>query len=183
MRYLIGVILAILIIIFVIIKLLSGGGNPESTKKSLLDYADTDTTVRYVIDTPVQASAEHRQIVITVGKDVANLSVLKGYQGEVINSKNYDNNRDAYANFLLGLQRSGGYTQGNDSKSTLDERGYCATGDRYSYDIVDGNGNRIQHYWSTSCGPKTFKGKPGIVRELFREQIPDYDQLTQDISY
>jgi hypothetical protein len=55
MRYLIGVILAIVVIIFVIIKLLSGGGS-DTTKQApdLISYANTDTSVRYTIDNPVQ---------------------------------------------------------------------------------------------------------------------------------
>jgi hypothetical protein len=184
MRYLIGVILAILIIIFVIIKLLGGGGSnpPSNVSRNLVTYATTDTTMRYTVDSPVQANETHRQIVITVGQNQATLSVLKGYQGEVVRTKSYDNNSDAYANFLLALQRTGGYTLGDNNPDLQDDRGYCANGERFNYDIVNGDGSRIQHYWSTSCKQKTFKGDISAVQELFQNQIPDYDTLTNDVQ-
>jgi hypothetical protein len=83
----------------------------------------------------------------------------------------------------LALQHSGGYTLGNNDPALRDERGYCATGNRYSYDIVSGDGDRLQHYWSTSCSQKTFKGLPEIVRNLFTAQIPNFDDYTADINY
>lgn len=184
MKYLIGIVVAILIIIFVIIKLLSGGSSQPATEaRHLLQYAKTDTVVRYTIDNPVQANDSHKDIIVTVGKDQATLTVTQGYEGTVVRSKSYDNNENAYATLLAALERSGGYTLGNTDKDLQDERGYCATGDRYDYDIIDGSGNRIQHLWSTSCKDKTFKGNIDIVNNLFRAQIPDFDSLTSDVNY
>lgn len=183
MKYLIGIVVAILIIIFVIIKLLSGGSDQPMTKaQPLLHYANTNTLVRYTIDNPVQSNETHNDIIITVGKDQATLTVTQGYQGTVVRTQSYDNNQNAYANFLAALERTGGYTLGDTNKDTQDERGYCATGNRYSYDIVDGSGNLTQHLWATSCKQKTFKGSIDLVDRLFRDQIPDFNSLTNDVN-
>jgi hypothetical protein len=183
MRYLIGILLFIFLIIFVIVKLLTGGSDEQpKLPPNLSSYADTTTTVRYKIDTPVSAAETHRVVTIEVGNNSAVFTVSKGYDGEVIQSRSYPVTTNGYATFLLSLQRTGGFNQGNDDESLRDERGYCATGNRYSYDIVRGDGSLIQHYWSTSCKQKTFEGIPGQVQELFMAQVPDFDDLTQDID-
>jgi hypothetical protein len=191
MKYLIGLILSILVILFIIIKLLSGGGGgngantsiTQTQPKSLADYADTDVTVRYTIDNPVQAPATHRDIIITVGRDSADLTVTKGYDGEVIKHKAYPNSENSYANFLMALDRSAKFTKGKDDPSLRDGRGYCATRDRFIYEIVAADGSLIQHFWSTSCRTATFEGDNGITRDLFISQIPDFDALTLNVSY
>jgi hypothetical protein len=184
MRYLIGLVVFILLVIFVIIKLLSGGSSDKTElPPSLASYANTSTTVRYTIDNPTQASETHRDIIIEVGSNVATLTVTKGYEGEIVRTQSYNMNSNAYADFLLALDRSGGYTLGNTDKKVADERGYCATGNRYIYEIIDGSGNKVQHLWSTSCKEKTFKGLPKVVNELFEKQIPNFGDLVDDVDY
>jgi hypothetical protein len=184
MRFLIGVLVFIFILIFIIIKLLTGGSSEQKNlPPSLISYANSDTTVRYVIDNPVQNDASHRDIIVTVGKDAATLTITGGYNGNIVSTQSFTSNPNAYAAFLASLDKSANFTKGSTDTSAQDERGYCATGNRYSYDIVDGDGKRIQHFWSTSCGVKTFKGDTSVVSQLFRNQIPDFDQLTADIDY
>lgn len=183
MRYLIGLVIFILLIIFLIIKLLSGGNSKPNLPPSLSSYANTSTTVRYIIDNPVQAPQNHNDIVIEVGSSNADIKITTGYDGEVVKEQSFPMTDAAYAAFLLSLQHSGGYTLGNNDPQLKDERGYCATGNRYSYDIISGDGDRIQHYWSTSCNQKTFKGLPDVVRQLFERQIPNFDEYTSDIDF
>lgn len=185
MRYLIGILVFIFLLIFLIIRLLSGGGGSEQKNlpPALISYANTDTTVRYIIDNPTQNDETHRDIIITVGKDAATLTITGGYNGNIISTESFTGNPNAYAAFLASLDKSGGFTKGDNRASVQDERGYCATGNRFSYDIVDGDGKRIQHLWSTSCGVKTFKGVTGIVDQLFRNQIPNFDDRTQNIEF
>jgi hypothetical protein len=184
MRYLIGVLVFIFLLIFLIIKLLSGGsGQKQPLPPSLVSYATTDTTVRYIIDNPTQNDKTHRDIIITVGQDAATLTITGGYNGNIISSRSFDSNPNSYAAFLSGLDKTGQYTKGNTDSRYVDERGYCANGNRYSYDIVNGDGKRIQHLWSTTCGVKTFKGQPEEVSRLFRQQIPNFDDLTHDVDF
>jgi hypothetical protein len=182
MRYLIGLVIFILLIIFLIIKLLTGGSKPN-LPPSLVSYADTATTVRYTIDNPVQAPETHNDIIIEVGSSSTDIRIMKGYDNEVVKEESFPMSTSAYATFLLSLQHSAGYTLGNTDPQLQDERGYCATGNRFSYDIIGGDGHRIQHLWSTSCKDKTFHGLPGVVRDLFTAQVPNFDDYTADIDY
>ena len=183
MRYLIGLLITIAVIIFIIIRLLSGGSDtPGQPVPELADYASTDTVVRMIVANSVQAIDMHRRVEITVGRDSAEFVLFRGYDGEELNSKRYGMNEQAYESFLRALDISGRYTEGNPDPDLEDERGYCAIGSRYVFEIVDGDGEVIQHYWSTSCGPKTFDGDTDTVRQLFELQIPDYDDLLDDVD-
>ena len=181
-RYIVGLLVIIVVIIFIIIRLLSGGGAPTPKQTVLEDYANSDTTMRFVIESPTQSAKAHREIEIVVGKDNAALTVYKGYDGEEVRSKSYPMSVAAYADFLRGLRLSGHYTSGNSADSMKDERGYCALGDTYVYEIVDPSGNATQHFWSTDCGTKTFQGNAEIVQQMFKNEIPDYDTLTEDVN-
>ncbi len=181
MRYLIGLVLAIVVIIFIIIRLLSGGGG--ETKQTLLeDYSMTDTTMRYVIDNPTQASQTHNQVEIVVGRSDATITVYQGYEGSVVRTKTYPMNTLAYRDFLRALRLTGHYTVGNDDPNFKDESGYCGLGNRFIYEIVDGSGTVIQHFWSTTCGEKTFRGEAAKVASLFKKQIPDYNKQVYGIK-
>lgn len=186
MRYLIGLILSIAVIVFIIIRLLIGGGGDTTTSEapqSLASYANSDVTVRYTIDNPVQAAQTHNDIIIDVGNAEAVLTITKGYNGEVVRTKSYPTGVEAYETFLLALDRTGNFTNGNTDPALRDERGYCANGNRYIYQIIGSDGTAIQHFWSTSCGTKTFQGDSREVERLFVNQIPDYGSLVEGVAY
>lgn len=180
MRYFGGFLIAVGIIIVVLILIFRGGG-PEQKPLFLPDYAPTAAVAQYTIDGSVSNPETHRQIQITVGNSSAVLTVIKGYQGEVVRSQTYPMDQAAYEAFLYALQRSG-YTEGDNDQKLADERGYCPTGQRYIYEMLNGD-KQLLRYWSTSCGStKTFKGNDAIVRRLFIKQIPDYDTLTSSVN-
>jgi hypothetical protein len=184
MRYLIGLLITIAVIIFIIIRLLAGGGGDNAPKaQQLAELAATDTKVRLTIENPVQATETHREIEITVGRNSADFVLYRGYENDTIRSKTYGMNETSYADFLRSLQLSGKYTEGSNDASLRDERGYCATGTRYVYEIIDENNSVTQHYWSTSCGPKTFGGDAEVVQNLFQLQVPDYFDLIEDVAF
>lgn len=181
MRYIIGFLLSIAVLIFIFVLIFRGGGEeaaPEAQKK-LIDYANTSIVVELTTDGPVSADQTHRVIRTTVGRDESTLDYMQGYEGTVLQARTYANNQTSYASFLSALEIAG-YTQGNKDKALGDERGYCPEGYRYIYEIKDG-ARSIQRFWSTSCGgAKTFNGKSDVVRNLFQRQIPDYGRLTRD---
>jgi hypothetical protein len=139
--------------------------------------------VRYVIDNPVQAGDNHRDITIEVGNNAASITITKGYQNEAIKSESFPTSVEGYRTFLLALEHTADFTNGNNDEKLRDERGYCATGNRYSYDIVSGEGKQLQHYWSTTCKDKTFKGNADAASRLFRMQIPNFDDFVRGVDY
>ncbi len=183
MKFLIGVVITIVLLIFIIIKLLTGGsGSKAPAPLNLASYASTATTVRYTIDGPVSAPQTHNDIIIEVGSSSTDIKITKGYDGEVIKEQSFPMTESAYSTFLLALQKSAGYNLGNSNKKFQDQRGACATGNRFIYEVISGEGDTLQHFWSTSCKDKTFKGLPDVVRQLFEAQVPNYNDFTESVS-
>lgn len=186
MRYFIGFLISIGLIVLIIVLLFHHGGSGKvpATKAPLISYSNSDTTVREIIDQTINAPQNHRTIQITVGRDTTTFELIQGYDGNPLNTKTYPMTASAYAVFLHALQHEG-YTLGNDDSTLKDERGFCPLGTRYIFEVVDGSGSDIERFWTTSCGsgsPSTFKGKTATVLQLFQQQVPDYDTLTANLS-
>lgn len=183
MRYFIGFLVTIGLLIVLIVLLLSGSGHKTKppTPKTLPDYATTDASVRLTIDGQINADQTHRQIRITVNRDDATFDLIQGYQGTVISTQSYANNESAYSNFLYALSHVG-FTLGDNSKLLANEKGYCPLGNRYIFELIN-NGQDVQRYWATTCGkPRTYGGNVSATLNLFKLQIPDYSTLTQNVS-
>ena len=186
MRYFIGFLITIGLIILLIVLLFHHGGSGKvpATKAPLISYANTDTIVRETMDQVINAPDNHRTIQITVGRDNTTFELIQGYDGNPLTTKTYPMTESAYNVFLHALQHAG-YTLGNDDNAAKDERGYCPLGTRYIFEVIDGSGADIERFWTTSCGsgvPSTFKGKTPTILQLFKLQVPDYDHLTANVS-
>lgn len=179
MRYITGILIAIglvVLIIILIIKAFTGGSGTPQNQIDLNSYANTTAVMQMTIDGPINADQTHNQVQVTVGRDETTLQVLSGYQGKVVFTKTFDNNQDSYTQFLHALTITG-YTEGNSDPSVRDERGRCPTGERFVFEAVSG-GQDVLRWWSDSCGEGNFRGRPDIVRNLFKAQVPDYNKLT-----
>lgn len=181
MRFIIGTLIAIGLLIFVFVLIFRGGGDTaDKPIPKMIDYANTSTYVQFTEEGPVSADQTHRRVRITVSNQEASLEVFNGYQNDLVRSKSYTSNSAAYADLLRALDIAG-YTRGVTDKELADERGYCQAGTRYIMAIRDGSRD-IQRFWSSSCGNiGSFKGKTSVVRDLFHRQIPEYGQLTRGV--
>jgi hypothetical protein len=178
--FLLAVGLIIVVIILIIHGLLSGPSVAPSVPKSLTDYVGTSTSVQFTIDSPVASADQHKDVIINVSNYQATLTVTQGYEGQVLRSQSYPMSSNSFATFLSALNYNG-FTQGNSDPALKDERGHCALGARYVYEILDSNGDDIQHYWYTSCGSGTFSGNAAAIQQLFINQITNYNKLTNDV--
>ncbi len=182
MRYFVGFLLAIGLIIILILLLFRGGGKPKVpvTSKTLDSYATTSAEARFIIDGPVNADSLHEQIQISVNRDNVTFEHLRGYEGESVKLQNYPNNQSAYTTFLLALAHAG-FTHGNTDPALSDERGYCPLGDRFIVELIQDD-RTLERFWSTSCGgPKTYLGNANLTRALFQAQVPDYLKQISDV--
>lgn len=182
MRYITGILIAIGLVVLTIVLIIKafGGGGPEQKRIDLTSYAGTDAVMQMIIDGSLNSDEKHRQVKITVGRDETTMDVIQGYEGQVIRSQTYKNNQTAYGNFLRALEVNG-YINGDPNPNLKDERGQCATGQRYIFEALSG-GEDVVRWWATSCGGGNFKGDRNTVRTLFRNQIPDFSKLAQGTS-
>jgi hypothetical protein len=185
MRYILWFLAVIGLIIIVIILLFGhgGGGTKKTaiTPETLLSYSNTSAQVRATIDGPINSNQQHQSVQITVDQNNVTYDQLTGYEGQVVNQQTFSSNQPAFAVFLHALNVAG-YTEGNNSPSLSDERGYCATGDRYIFEVIN-NGKDVSRFWSTSCGnPRSYNGDLGLTLTLFEAQVPNFSNLTQNLQ-
>jgi len=186
MRYFIGYIITIGLLIVLILFLVSGGGGKKSghgaaVPKLLNSYAYTDAEVRLVLDGPINADENHQTIDITVDSLDATYTQTQGYDGTVVNSQTFPNTQNSYYAFLTALMQED-YTAGTSLTGFNSDTGLCPLGDRYNFEIIQ-NGQMLQNYWSTTCGGvATFKGNIPSTLDLFEAQIPNYDSLSASVA-
>jgi len=148
----------------------------------MAEYADGAATVSFTTEGPTNADENHRSIIMTVSNNIRSLEVTSGYQGQVIQSKSYGNNVSAFREFLAGLQTEGFLIQR--SKTTVASiQGQCPLGIKYTFASTGING-APDNLWTTSCLSKTrtFGGSLGVIKQLFQNQIPDYNSLVSDVD-
>ncbi len=185
MRYFVGFIITIGLII-VLILMLFGGGSKDKTKlpqstKTLDSYSTTNAEARMTIDGPVNANQIHKKLQINVSKDEVTYKQYTGYEGKVTKRSSYQNNQNAYANFLRALAVAG-FTRGSLDEQLKDERGQCPLGSRYIFEFIQDD-KQIERYWATSChGQKSFLGAFDINVQLFEAQVPDFDKVNNNFS-
>lgn len=195
MRYFIGFLVTIGLLILLIVLLLTGGGGNNGsgghknspvpakprTVSELASYADTDAAVQMIIDGQINADQNHSAVRVTITNSDVTFEQIQGYQGTVVNTQTYQNNVSAYNNFLYAIGRAG-FLLGDNNPKLANEKGYCALGSRFVFTLNEG-GNQIQRYWATSCGGvSTYKGNLGLTVSLIKLQVPDYSKLTSNIS-
>lgn len=177
------IIIAIVVAAFVVASLAIGGGSSKSDSNSainLADYASTSKSVKLSIGGNLRSDSEYREFDITVSQNRTSIDVIGGYQGNVLETKSYENNQSAYRNFLAALQRAG-FTKGSDNDKDGNVEGACASGRRFVLEIMDGN-QVEQNYWTSSCKTGNFEGKIDQIITLFQWQVPDYSAITGKYS-
>jgi hypothetical protein len=180
-RYLIGLGLVIVLLFIVIFMIVRGGGDnsakvPE-TKRELTSYAGEEN-VRITMTTigPITSPDTHRESQVSISNSQSIVEAMQGYDGAVVASRAYPMSTESFREFLSALEKVN-FTEGDSDEKLQDDRGYCATGQRYIFEIYQG-AKEIQRFWATSCGgPKTYNGELNRTLNLFQAQIPDYNDV------
>lgn len=171
----------VVLIIVLFVKLLTGGKSQPLHQVDVGKYANTSATATLTIDAFTNIDQEHHVVKISVSNTQNVIDVMKGYQGSILTSQTYPNNPTAFGVFLQTMKLLN-FSRGK--SVNVDYRGYCPTGDRYTYEFSDGS-TQLFSYWSTSCGGQgSFEGNAGAVRQQFERQIPSaaFSRLTAGTS-
>lgn len=181
-RIILIVVFIILLVSFVIWLFRPKNVTPPPTveaPKESVKYS----AVRYVQEGEITAPENHNTIVITVTNSSRRIEVYRGYDTGPKRSESYPNNQESYDKFYSALVSSGYFSE-RENKNDLDREGYCPLGIRYDY--VAGNDIAYPDYetWGASCSSKagTYAGKSSTVRTLFKNQIPEYRDITKGVS-
>jgi hypothetical protein len=151
----------------------------QTEKINLTDYTRPNTSVKITVEGPIVADENFESYEIEVGQNFRRITVYKGYGKTVVLQKSYDNNDVAFESFMKALAKAG-FTNSNSSTATEDERGSCATGKRYVYELKDFD-EQVSRLWNTTCSTKigTLTGGGQAIRSLFKAQIPEYQEFAK----
>lgn len=184
MKYIFG-ILGTIVALFVLVVFVfntDDASTPQSNVEKvaqLTDYAEKNSNVSHTTIGKLVGTEERREIRIVVSPTERRLEIISGYDGDIISTQSYPNDKAAYQNFLSALGGQGFITSKKTSIS--DQRSVCPTGTRYVYDVSE-NGNHVINLWSVSCNRDgTFNGRAGTIRTLFQAQIPEYNRQVVNI--
>lgn len=184
---LIAIILGFIAFIVILVMIFGGDdkkpATPVNPLKPIADYAETDATVSFTVDGTVNGDEMHRAIRITISTNQRQLDVLQGYNPQVITSKTFINNQEAYTVFLKSIGNSGFLLKNTKSKAPADERGQCPLGFRYILDLSQ-DGEDLSRTWSSTCGTAVGNSGAAIatIQQLFQRQIPNYNTLVNQVN-
>lgn len=194
----VGVIIAIVVLLVILLvgviavnisknnKAENKSANTSSSKEdqnySLLDNAQSNSVTAYV-EKGVTADEKHYSISMTISADNRTIRVLKGYQNVEDKSEGLPNNIEAYKTFLMAIDRYN-FTQKREDKSEHGWRGACPTQKGYRFKLSDQAYEQFDRWYSSCDGVRygDYGGKVGSVYNLFRDQFPNYGEITSGIS-
>lgn len=182
---LIVVIIAVIAVVSIGRAIFFNGNDNEQNAKtdpaveSSLLKTTSDRGVKLTVRGPIVADENFTSYTITSSPSARMMSVYNGYLDSVRDERNYDNNAQAYTQFVYALDNANmSKAKASDNK---DEqlRGICATGYIYEY-ATTLNGQVVDTLWTSTCsGSKgTLDASTSQLNNLFQKQIPDYDDLT-----
>lgn len=152
----------------------------DSMSTSLVD-TDEDRSVRWAVRGPIVANEKFRSYQITVSPTSRSYTVYTGYLDQVVLTHRYENNRQAYEQFVYALAKADVTNTRNAADNDI--RGACATqGLAFVFETAK-DGTADQSEWTTTCaGSKgTMTAKPAQVQALFVNQIPDFSPKFDEI--
>lgn len=158
----------------------SGNGDTEEQKtqaevaRDELLKVGVDRSVSMTVRGNIVGDESFRSYQIVISPSEREYIVYKGYLEEVLSRKTYENNIQAYEQFVHALDKAALTTAGKyTTEEAGDLRGVCATGRIYQYDILS-SGSVAESYWTSTCkgSPGTFGANVAQVTNLFTAQIP-----------
>jgi hypothetical protein len=137
----------------------------------LLESPTDKTAVRLTVRGPIVAKEQHYSIALTINASRRSLLIFRGYDGEIMATTDFDNNRAAFDDLLAALNRAG--MMNSTTEGTNDNAGVCAIGQLIQFEVLDDD-KTAKKLWTTSCVgiEGNFDGLAANVVDLFLRQVP-----------
>lgn len=160
-----------------------GSDAPVNNGKAALTQATADRSVRMSVRGPIVANENFHTYTISVSPDSRSMTTYVGYTGEQVDTAPLSNNLQAYTQFVNALARANmmeGTPLTGDANNT---DGVCATGSLYVFEVLQAT-NVVQSLWTSTCAgsPGSLKANLPQLQNLFRAQIPTYQQLARKVN-
>lgn len=187
----IPIILVLIVIAIVIAALVSIGravlGGNTSTQsnpgRDALLTTTPDHSVRMTVRGPIVANENFHSYQVVIDPTSRMMTTYQGYVETPIATRSYDNNTQAYEQFVYALDKANMMNDDELTGSQNDTRGICATGIVYEFETLQ-NGATVKKLWTSTCkgSPGSFKQSVSQVSNLFLSQIPDQKTLLSNLD-
>ena len=149
----------------------------DEKRRQQVTNINSGRSLRMTVYGPVVANEERESYEISVTTTSRRFTAYKGYSQSQVASSDYDNTYEAYQQFAYALARAGFDKTREVSADQEDDRGACATGKRYVYELFE-NGTSVKRIWTTNCNNVrgTYGGTNSVTYRLFQSQIPEFDK-------
>lgn len=186
MKYIIGgigIVIVVAIIIAIIVALIGRGDEApdvDEERLQLTEHIDSTSEVSITTYGRIVADEEYRAIRITVSESERVLEIIHGYNLSVEERVELPNNSAAYDAFMKSIEHAGFTAVQADQPETEDGR--CPLRTRSVYQ-VELNDDLVHRTWASPCTGEngTFGGDGSTIVELFRRQIPDYQDFRREV--
>lgn len=142
-------------------------------KSTQLNDTSADRTIRMTVRGAIVADEDFRSYQIQISPNERTFTIYKGYLGQLINSVTLGNNITAYEQFVHALDKAN-LVKGIELVSDKnDQRGICATGFVYDFQILKA-GKSQKDLWTSSCSGSrgSLDANLDQLTNLFTAQIP-----------
>lgn len=136
--------------------------------------------VRLTVRGPIVAEENFMSYTIAATPATRAMVVYNGYVDDIKDRKSYENNSQAYEQFVYALDKANMMKgQASDQNDNEDLRGICATGYVYEY-AVTLNDESVKRLWTSTCGGSKGNLDASVdqLNDLYQKQIPDFKDLT-----
>lgn len=183
-------LITIIVIVLIIVAIVSigraiFGGDSETADvetdrgRTELLKTGSDHSVSLTVRGPIVADENFKSYRILISPDSRSMDVYTGYLDENDRSRSFDNNTEAYEEFVYALDKANmmkGVEPVDEDQDDL--RGVCAAGFVYEYAVLV-NDEPVKHLWTSTCGGSkgSLNASVSQLNDLFFEQIPGSDDL------
>lgn len=186
MKYIIGgigIVIVVAAIIAIIIALIGRDDAPDIDEErlQLTEHIDSTSEVSITTFGRIVADEDYRAIRITVSESERTLEIMHGYNLSVEERVELSNNSAAYEAFMQSLEHAA-FTAVQADQPELED-GRCPLRTRSVYE-VELDDDLVHRTWSSPCTGErgTFGGDGSTAVNLFRRQIPDYQDFRREVQ-
>jgi hypothetical protein len=157
------------------------GEDVNNANSTNVQTVETTSVATYEVIGPIVANDDQRSYIISVSQNVVGIKTYKNYGLTLIDEKSYRNTAEAYEFFLSALTNLDVTSLSRNASTEIDfeDLGVCPTGRKF---IVNLDSSTLR--WSTSCNRND--GNAGFnmnaVGNLFRQQVPDFNEITSGLG-
>ena len=183
-------IVAVAAVIAIGRALLGGGGSTTSDTTAVTEEGrvalltvDVSRAIQLTVRGPIVAEEKFRSYRVTISPESREITTYEGYLGNVLETKEFDNNTRAYEELVFALDKRRMMDGRPLTEEQNDLRGICASKQVYEFETLV-NGETVRSLWTSDCEGSKGSALANVseVINMFLNQIPDGRKIVSGVG-